>query len=128
MVFCCLNLTNEKIWSFASKDTVGLKTYYEGTYQRFMWDRRLDASIFTVNDTTLHCQIRELAIAMEKVMMKFCMKLIKIALDIVRVERKKFLAEEDRTIDNIKWKKGLSENTVDGSKIIFVNVHAKVPS
>jgi len=120
-------LTNEKIWSYASKDTVGLQTYYEGHKKDFMWDRRLDASIFTVTDTAFTAQIRELA-SSGKSDDEILLEINKDSLDIVRVERKKFLAEENRTIDAIKWKKGLTENTVDGSKIKFVNVHAKVPS
>lgn len=120
-------LTNEKIWSYASKDTVGLQTYYEGHKKDFMWDRRLDASIFTVNDTNYTSQIRDLVIAGktdDEVIQEINMD----SLDIVRVEHKKFLAEENRTIDNIKWKKGITENTIDGSKIVFVNVHGKVAS
>jgi peptidyl-prolyl cis-trans isomerase SurA len=120
-------LTNEKIWSYASQDTSGLHKYYEEHSNDFMWDRRLDASIYTVKDTAYVKQIREmitLGTSDDEVV-----KLInRDSLDIVSFQRKKFLKEENRTIDKIKWKKGLSENLPDGSRTVFVNVHAKVPS
>jgi peptidyl-prolyl cis-trans isomerase SurA len=119
-------LTNEKIWSFASQDTTGLKNYYEGHKKDFMWDRRLDASIYTVNDTSYTDQIREL-VASGKPDDQVIQEINQDSLNVVKVERKKFLMGENSIIDKTKWKKGITENTVDGSKIKFVNVHAKLP-
>jgi len=120
-------LTNEKIWSFASQDTAGLHNYYEQHRNDFMWDRRLDASIFTVKDTAYVKQIREM-ISLGTSDDEVVQLINRDSLDIVSFQRKKFLKEENRTIDKIKWKKGLSENYPDGSRTVFVSVHAKVPS
>ena len=40
-------LTDDKVWSKAVKDTVGLKDFYDKNKQNYMWDERLDATIYT---------------------------------------------------------------------------------
>ncbi len=43
-------LTDKKVWSKAVKDTLGLKAYYENIKNNYMWDERVEGSIFKVND------------------------------------------------------------------------------
>lgn len=118
-------LTNEKVWAYASKDTVGLEAYYEAHKKDFMWDTRLDASIYTVNDTTYVNTIRKM-IDEGKSDEEIEESLGNDTLNIVRIERKKFQKEENSTIDGIKWKKGLTDNVRKGHKIEFVRVYEKV--
>ncbi|MEZ5197394.1 MAG: peptidylprolyl isomerase [Bacteroidales bacterium] len=118
-------LTNQKIWSFATKDTTGLKNYYEQHKDEFMWDTRLDASVYSFNDTAYIEATRELV---KKGTDED--EIIKIinqdTLDIVRIEHKKFQKEDNNLIDSIKWKKGISENKSHQGKTVFVVVHEKL--
>ncbi len=118
-------LTNQKIWSYATKDTTGLKNYYNGHKNDFMWDTRLDASIFTFNDSSFVAKARELAKngASDDDIMK---QINKDSLDIVRVEHKKYSKDDNPIIDGIKWKKGVSENVDKNGKVSFVIVHEKL--
>ena len=118
-------LTNEKVWAYASQDTVGLKNYYEANQKDFMWGTRLDASIYTVNDTGYVESIRSM-IQDGKSDEDIEQEIYNDSLKIVRIERKKFQENENATIDGIKWKKGLTESQKKGNKIVFVRVHEKL--
>lgn len=118
-------LTNDKIWSFATKDTTGLKNYYAQHQNEFMWDTRLDASIYTFNDTTYINKARKLATE-EKTDDEILVAINNDSVKALKVERKKFQAKDSSLIDSIKWKKGVSENKTEKGKTVFVVVHDKV--
>ena len=118
-------LTNDKIWSYAGKDTVGLQNYYNEHQKDFMWDTRLDASLVTVLDTNYLPQAKSLAEA-GKTDDEILATINGDSLDVVRIERKKYQKEENKIIDQVKWKKGVSENMKDKGRTVFVIVHGKV--
>ncbi|MCD4683348.1 MAG: peptidylprolyl isomerase [Bacteroidales bacterium] len=118
-------LTNDKIWSYATKDTVGLKNYHEQHKKEFMWDTRLDASIYTFNDTSYVNTTRELVksgMSDEDILSEINQD----SLNIVNVKRKKFQKEDNDLIDSIKWKKGVTDNLDKNGKTVFVVVHDKL--
>ena len=39
------DLTDQKVWSKAVKDTAGLKVYYEKNKNNFLWDERADVTM-----------------------------------------------------------------------------------
>ena len=43
-------LTDEKVWSKAVKDTLGAKAFYETNKSNYMWDERVEASVYTCLD------------------------------------------------------------------------------
>jgi peptidyl-prolyl cis-trans isomerase SurA len=45
------NLTDEKVWSKAVKDTTGLEQFFNAHRDNYMWGERLDATIFEVKKT-----------------------------------------------------------------------------
>ena len=53
-------LTDQKVWSKAVKDTVGSKDFYERNKNNYMWQERADASVYTCNDDKVAKQVREL--------------------------------------------------------------------
>jgi len=118
-------LTNEKVWAYASQDTTGLRNYYKAHQKEFMWDTRLDAAIYTVNDTAYVNPVREM-ITNGKSDEEIKQEIFNDSLNIVRIERKKFQKDENTIIDSIKWKKGLSENQKKGNKVVFVRVYEKL--
>lgn len=118
-------LTNDKIWSYATKDTVGLENYYEGHKKEFMWETRLDASIYTVTDSAYVDLARELAKGgtdEETILATINGD----SLNVLSIEQKKFQKEDNDLIDSIKWKKGMTENTTKNGKTVFVDVHSKI--
>ncbi len=53
-------LTDEKVWSKAVKDTTGSKAYYEKNKMNYMWDERSDASVYTCANEKVAKKVRDL--------------------------------------------------------------------
>lgn len=53
-------LTDQKVWSKAVKDTAGSKAFYEKNKTNYMWEERADASIYTCADEKISKQVRDL--------------------------------------------------------------------
>lgn len=104
------DLTDQKVWSKAVKDTVGLEQFYEKNKNNYMWETRLDASIFTVKDPTIVKSLRKQlkkGLSDEQVLAKFNHDTIQK----VTVERKKFVKGDNVNIDALQWKPGISDLT-----------------
>ncbi len=43
-------LTDQRVWSRAIQDTVGLTMFYQQNMQNYIWEDRMDATIYTFND------------------------------------------------------------------------------
>lgn len=102
------DLTDKKVWSKAVKDTVGLEQFYEKNKNNYMWDTRLDASIFTVKDASIVKSLKKLlkkGVTDEKILAKFNQD----SIQKVTVERKKFAKGENVNIDALAWKAGITD-------------------
>jgi peptidyl-prolyl cis-trans isomerase SurA len=53
-------LTDEKVWSKAVKDTTGSKEFYEKNKMNYMWEERADASVYTCANDQIAKQVRAL--------------------------------------------------------------------
>lgn len=54
------NISQEKIWNFASQDTAGLEAFYEKNKGSHMWGERFKGSIITCTDAAVHEQADKL--------------------------------------------------------------------
>jgi peptidyl-prolyl cis-trans isomerase SurA len=52
------DLTDQKVWSKAVKDTLGLQDFYSKHKNNYMWDTRLSATIYSVSDPTAVQKVR----------------------------------------------------------------------
>ena len=53
-------LTDQKVWSKAVKDSTGSKAYYEKNKTNFMWDERAEASVYSCANEKVAAQVRGL--------------------------------------------------------------------
>jgi peptidyl-prolyl cis-trans isomerase SurA len=53
-------LTDQKVWSKAVKDTTGAKDFYEKNKNNYMWDERAEATVYTAADAKVSKQLRAL--------------------------------------------------------------------
>ncbi|HOY31941.1 MAG TPA: peptidylprolyl isomerase [Bacteroidales bacterium] len=123
-------LTDKKVWSKAIQDTTGLKEFYEKNKTRYMWDERLDATIFTCNNETTAKNTRKLLKNYEKGKFSEMDILKKINIDSIpalKIDHKLFSKKENPVIDEIKWESGVTENIAKVDKVVFVLVHKIVP-
>jgi peptidyl-prolyl cis-trans isomerase SurA len=54
------NLTDEKVWSQAVKDTAGLEKFFHEHQDDYMWEERVDATLFTVRNKKDASLLRDL--------------------------------------------------------------------
>ena len=120
-------LTNQKIWSFAGQDSVGLHNYYNEHKNDFKWETRLDATLYTIKDTSYVNKARTLAndgLGPDEIKKQINND----SLTVVFVESKKYSKGDNDVIDGIKWKKGMSDNIQKKGNTVFVVVHKKLPA
>ena len=127
------NLTNDTIWDKAEKDSAGLEKFYQVHKNEYMWDKRLDAAVYTVHDSTLLTEARKLA---KKQLKKgFTNKTYLNELcpydSIPCVEIKDVKVQKDNNeydwINKIPWERGLSENFRSDDGMTFVAVKSILP-
>jgi len=102
------DLTDQKVWSKAVKDTVGLEQFYEKNKNNYMWETRLDASIITIKDPSITKSLKKLVkkeTADEQILAKFNHD----SIQKVTIDHKKFLKGDNAILDGIEWKPGTSE-------------------
>jgi peptidyl-prolyl cis-trans isomerase SurA len=52
-------LTEEKVWQQAMRDTSGLQAFHESRQDNYRWDERVDAVIFTIQDAKTAKKVRK---------------------------------------------------------------------
>jgi peptidyl-prolyl cis-trans isomerase SurA len=116
------DLTDQKVWSKAVKDTVGLANYYQKNKNTYKWDTRLDASIYTVKDPKIVQKVRNFVKSglSDADLLK---EVNSDTLKVLSIESAKFSKKDNRIIDSIAWVPGITNDISGDGSIIFVNVH-----
>jgi peptidyl-prolyl cis-trans isomerase SurA len=123
-------LTDQKVWSKAIKDTTGLQAFYEQNKNNYLWDERLDASIFKCKDETTAKAARKLVKVQEKkgyTDQDIMNKINTDSIPVLTITNKLYLHKENSMIDNVPWQKTVTDNMNIDSSIVFVVVHKLVP-
>lgn len=108
------DLTDKKVWSKAIKDTTGLQNFYEANKKNYLWDDRVDATIYNYADPKITKALKKYVkkgMSYEQILPKFNHDTIAV----ISAERKKFLKGEDARIDSLDWKKGFYSGMTDES-------------
>lgn len=121
------DLTDQKVWSRAIKDTTGLKVFYEKNKRNYMWPERLDASIFSFANANANAKAKKAArkfvkrgLADEQILKR----LNPDSTIVVTIEHGKFVKGDKSLIDGIAWKKGTTADmVVDSTHTGFVVIH-----
>ena len=118
-------LTDQKVWSKAVNDTVGLKAYHEEHEKDFMWDTRLDAVIYTFTDTT-YVDITKGLIKSGLSDEEIITQVNGDSLSVLTINRKKFSKGDNELIDDIKWKNGTVHMSRKDGISRYVKVNKKL--
>ena len=117
------DLTDQKVWTKAIKDTTGLKEFYEMNKHDYMWPERLDASILSFTNAKAMKSARKLVkngLSDEQILSR----LNHDSTIVVKIERRKFLKGDKSLTDGIAWQKGVTANMkMDSTHTGFVIVH-----
>lgn len=121
------DLTDDKVWSKAVKDTAGLKAFHEKNKEKFMWGKRLDAEIY-------HVQKDSITEPLKKVLEKKAKKGSPDREEILktfnansklnlRVESDKYEENDEPLLEKVTWAKGLYGPFAEGDNKVFVLVN-----
>lgn len=53
-------LTDQKVWSKAVKDTTGLQAFYDANKNQFMWEERMSGTLYTCEDAATAKQVQRM--------------------------------------------------------------------
>jgi peptidyl-prolyl cis-trans isomerase SurA len=118
-------LTDKKVWSKAVKDTAGLKEFYEKNKSNYMWNDRLEATIYTCSSADVAKEVHKLMKTIDDAdtLMARVNKSSQLNL---QVKSGKFLRGDNDIIDSIPWEKGMTKDFKHGNSIVFVDVKQKI--
>ena len=119
-------LTDQKVWSAAVKDTAGLELFFEQNKTNYRWADRLDAKIYTCANEAIANDVRKI-IKNKKITEDSLLRKINKSNPLnLTIKSDKFEKGENAIIDGIVWKKGVSLNIVVNNTVVFVKVNAKL--
>lgn len=123
------DLTDQKVWTKAIKDTSGLNKFHQQNAGNYMWSDRLEAVIYTcIDQKTAETALKMVRKAAKKGWTDNDIKaeFNKTSDKNILIERNKFSKGDSKTIDAIEWKPGLTKVLNQEGKYVFVNVINKL--
>ena len=118
------DLTDQKVWSKAVKDTAGLRAYYEGNKNTYLWGERAEVTTYKCLNEKTAKDLRKLLKAgkPEKEIVETLNKTSQLN---ISAENITFLKGENKNVDN-NWKEGVAEKDIKDEKenkllVIVVN-------
>jgi peptidyl-prolyl cis-trans isomerase SurA len=119
-------LTDQKVWSKAVKDTVGMTKFYEENQSKFMWPERADVTIFTCINPAMAGQVRKL-ISEGKDNSAIATELNKDSQLNLQIEEGIFAREDKEILTKVAWEKGLSKDVETNGQIVIVRFKDILP-
>lgn len=115
------DLTDKMVWTKAIKDTVGLKDFYLKNQNSYMWDNRVDATLYTFKDG------KEISKGIELINKgtsdEEILKVInQDTLNILTIDKRKFSKGDNEFVDAIAWEPGVKKPVADkdGNSVLIV--------
>ena len=126
------DLTNKNVWKKAVDDSLGLINFFSSYITNYNWDDRVEASIYKCIDINTAKKVKNLLYKLNrdnienKEILQKINKESPLNLEIVS---NKFQRGDNKYIDQIEWKKGISKdiNDNDGS-IVIININSVLPA
>jgi peptidyl-prolyl cis-trans isomerase SurA len=108
------DLTDQKVWSRAVKDTSGLKVYYEKNKNNYLWDERAEVTTYKCLNEKIAADVRKLL--KQKKSEKEILEAVNKSSQLnVSAENVTYLKGENKDLD-ANWKEGINEKDIRDSK------------
>ena len=124
-------ITDENVWSKALEDTTGLREFYNANVKNYMWDQRVDATIFKAKDDKVAKSTIKL---IEKLKKKGTYSVENVTKEIneksaldLQTENGLYAKGENELVDGVEWKEGLSPKKEVNSQIVFISINKVLP-
>ena len=126
------DLTNKNVWKKAVEDSLGLIKYFSDNSDSYQWETRLSASIYTCIDLSTAKKVKSLLYKLNRGSIENSAILEKINKDSplnLSIESNNFLSGDNKYVDMIDWKKGISKDIVtDDGGYVIINVNKVLPA
>ena len=122
------NLTDEKVWTKAVKDTVGLQEYFSNNREKYVWDERLDATVYELNDKSVMDNVRVIIERFDN-NGDIAKELANDSINSVNIVSDLYEKGDNKYIDMVSWTPGqldIIDSDVE-ELIVFVKVNEVVP-
>ncbi len=120
------DLTDQKVWSKAVKDTAGLKTFYEANKNNYLWDERAEVTMYNCADEKVAKEVRAL-LKKNKTEKEIVEAINKTSQLNVSAESITYLKGENKDVD-ANWKAGVvAANIKKDNKEVVLVVHKVLP-
>ncbi|PCI96364.1 MAG: hypothetical protein COB15_10375 [Flavobacteriales bacterium] len=124
------DLTDEKVWSKAVKDSAGLDGFYEKNKSNYMWGERAEATIYTCGDATIAKKVEKLIQKKGKkgYSNDDILKMINTDSQLtLKIEEGKYAKGDNEDVDKASWEKGVSTHAKDKNVVIVEVKNILVP-
>lgn len=118
------DLTDQKVWSKAVKDTAGLRDFYNTNKNNYLWDERAEVTIYSCADEKVAKEVRAM-LKKKKSEKEITDMLNKTSKLNVSVENITYLKGENKEVD-ANWKEGVIATDVKKDNNVQVLVVNKV--
>ncbi len=122
------DLTDQKVWSKAVKDTTGLKEFYQKNKNNYMWEERADVTTYKCLDAKVAAEVRKM-LAKGKSEKEITETINKTSQLNVSVENVMYLKGENANL-NDNWKEGIvAKDIKEGkdNKVLVIKVNKVLP-
>lgn len=123
-------LTSKLVWTKAMEDTLGLQNYYNNNLEKYWWEERVEANIYTcANSKVLSRLKRMLSKKKEETTTEHILDEINKNNPLnLQVSGDKYSKGDNKFVDKAEWKKGIYILETTEEAIILVEVLKLLPS
>lgn len=122
------NLTDEKIWTKAVKDSIGLEEYFSNNSDNYNWGERVNATVYKLKDRKVLDQVKQIIEQWDndgdiaKTLDNDSIKSVRIIPDV-------YEKGDDKYVDMAEWKTGISGpmNSDVEELTVFVKIKEVIP-
>lgn len=118
------NLTDEKVWNKAVKDTTGQLEFFENHRSDYMWGERVDATVYKIRNITDADRVIEIIQQYDNDG-DIAEALDTDSISSVRIVPGKFEKGDDKDVDQVEWTPGLSSPMKSDVETLVVVVKIK---
>jgi peptidyl-prolyl cis-trans isomerase SurA len=120
------DLTQEKVWNKASKDSVGLHSYYELNQNNYMWPERVKANLFSCESEKIAKKVEKMVVkgsSISEVEAKFNQE----SQLVVVAESGTFSRGKNQGVDRAEWVTGKTSTVFVNNRFIVVQINEVLP-
>ncbi|MBL4594262.1 MAG: peptidylprolyl isomerase [Flavobacteriales bacterium] len=119
------DLTDEKVWSKAVKDTSGLESFYQENKTKYMWKERVEATIYVCNDESIAKTVSKILKKKAKkgYSNEDILKMVNTDSQLsLKIEEGKYSKGDNEDVDKAIWKKEATSTLKKDKSVIIIEI------